>query len=188
MKLKKTAWIAAGTVAVLASSIFYYWSRGSSTISVQTTSKEVKGIATTNLTSIQNDYLFTSIPDRFRLKTQTKGSGLPIYLQQMYAATVTSADSLAGDQLAITIGKLDAQGLEAVSSVLLRRRDSAYSTVQFSGNTGILAFESATKNYELTVFVSHNNYYVAFSITSSGDSATTQRDMRSIVDALRWRI
>ena len=156
--------------------------------SVKVNTKDVKGV-TTEMQTIQNEYLTVTVPARFRLKNESKGAGRPLFLQQMFAAQIVSTESLVGDQLAITIGALDAQGIDGVSSLLLRRRDASYKQVTLTSDATVLAYENVTNSYEITAFIPHGSYYAVLSLTvSKAASNEAVEALRRSIDSLHWAL
>lgn len=105
-------------------------------------------------------------------------------LQQLYlASNVSQLGDPKTEQLAVTIGKLPAEGLNSISDVQIRLRSPGIYLPQPAGvyPAGAKVFVNNTNNYEIAVFWPHGSNYASVVISGTVDRRS---DLESLVNTV----
>lgn len=189
--MKKTSTIVIALLVIIAIgliAIFLLWSRqpSKSNITPQPTQSAPNDTAAAPV-KIDTAYFTTTLPAGFVVKTNTESSTNTQQLVQIVAVQPKAQ----GQQIAITIGQLPADGLAGVSSFTLRSKNpSTYAPVEFGGMPADAKLFSSTNDavYEITAFSTRSALYAA--IASSGITANqtdTNKNLMSVLTDWTWR-
>lgn len=189
--MKKTTKLAAAFVAVIAiglAAALWVWSRQPSKSNIATQpSQSVLGQEVAAPEKIETAYFTALLPVGFVVKTNTESSTNTQELVQIVAVQPKAQ----GQQIAITIGQLPADGLAGVSSFALRNKNpNTYLPIEFGGMPADAKLFNSTNDavYEITAFMTRSALYAV--IASSGISANqtdTNKNLMSVLTSWTWR-
>ena len=186
MKKRKILLIFAVVVFVTLLS-FFVWSSGPSVAVIKSKLTDVKGVSVTEPSVYEVDYqqLSLKISDQYVSINKLTGLGRPLYMQQLFKVPIKNANSVFGNQLAVTIGSVHGIGLSEVSDVKLRNRDKNYALI--SDQNDIMVFEKNTSNYEIGAFIKKGANYT--SIVYSGpisSQSTLKKELNNCIESVIW--
>jgi predicted phage tail protein len=121
--------------------------------------------------SVNTSYFTAILPATFSIKRQANAPPAP-FLLQLEANTPATVD----EQLAITVGKLPADGLRGIGDYNLRiKQSNVYSQTTFSNlPSHAIAFQNANPPAALTVFWPHGTRYAELTVSTSGGATYSQ--------------
>lgn len=179
----------AASAAVIFGVIVYIfqWASGPSTAVISTQAPEVKGVSTTSLAKklVVYDMVSFWVSERYVGKNPVYSKGNPLYVQQLFSVPVTSTAQLFGDQLAVTVGRLPAGGLEEVSDVQLRRDRGDLVIAETSEQ---LLFEKSGATYETSAFITNKeDYFVVVLSGPSFQKEVLKQELSRLLATIVWR-
>ncbi len=148
-------------------------------------------VSTQTYNELNNDYFSTYIPSNFVQKSQNKTIHGNTLLQLFYANKSSLSDAPIKDQLGITIGTLTQEGLNGLSDVHLRTRNSTdYNEIIGEAfSEGSRVFEKQTGDYEISVFVPHGSHYAAVVMSGTTDRSTEiSNQIKLILKSWQWHV
>lgn len=179
--------LAAGVLGVLAAFVIINsWANSPQRTTVSTVAQpQVAGAAKPGSVPLQMSNFSSVLPDNIVIKNRvTKPQG--IVLERLLAA---SAQQRQSDQLAVTVGRLPAEGLGELSDIQLRLRNPGdYRAVELlAAPEGAYAFRK-TAGFEISVFWADEQRFAAVVISGTTDRAGPLKTaLDNLLENWRWQ-
>ncbi len=167
--------------------IYLWWNQSATTTIVTTDTQDSRGVlgSQEKLYNWKTEFFTTRVPTSLRVITSNEVAHGLTTGQYLLGATSLSRD----DQLAVTVGNLDAMRLDELPAVKLRSlQANAYRVATRSFMpTGGIAF-SKIDTYETAIYWAHDTNYAAVVVSgSSAHKADLESALEAAVTNWQWR-
>ncbi len=182
---KRLPLIIIGVLALGAGIVGWWWNSPSRSSPISSNQTTVLGTET-ETTSLKTTYISTQMPSSFRLKSSSENALNPIIGQYL----LTNKNTRLTDQVGITIGKLQDNTIDTLSSVQLRNANpDKYQRISLSyAPVGSIIFTSQTTGYEKSIFWTHGELYAAVVVSGTSDQVSSlDNALAVIINSWQWR-